>query len=105
MKITDEAIKSVAKGISNFTYHNNLEAVKELMELFNKIAWKELKTADDYIKMYDDNFYTYQTWEDLLESEKDQSDGLTEDELKRELEDKEHGSVWQLPCGWYVQYV
>ena len=105
MQITDEAIKSVAEGISNCVYWNNLQAVKELMELFNKIARKELKTPDDYIDMYDDCFYTYQSWKALVESEKDQSDGLTEDELKRELEDNEHGSVWQLPCGWYVQYV
>ena len=105
MKITDEAIKSVAEGISNYIYRNNLQVTKELMELFNRIARKELKTADDYIDMYDDCFYTYQSWEALVESEKDQNDGLTEEELKRELEDNEHGSVWQLPCGWYVQYV
>lgn len=55
--------------------------------------------------MYDDCFYTYQTWEELVESENDQSDGLSEEELKKELEDDEHDSVWQLPCGWYVQYV
>ena len=105
MQITDEVIKSVAEGISNCVYWNNLQAVKELMELFNKIARKELKTPDDYIDIYNDCFYTYQSWEALVESEKDQNDGLTEEELKRELEDNEHGSVWKLPCGWYVQYV
>lgn len=100
-----EQLKKVAEGISNCVYWNNLQAVKELMELFNKISQRELHTADDYIDMYDDCFYTYQTWEELVESEKDQNDGLTEEELKKELEDDEHGSVWQLPCGWYVQYV
>ena len=105
MLITDEAIKKVAEGISNCVYWNNLQVAKELMELFNKISQRELQTADDYIDMYDDCFYTYQTWEELVESENDQSDGLTEEELKKELEDDEHGSVWQLPCGWYVQYV
>lgn len=62
---------------------------------------KELNSAEDYVKMYDDNFYTYQTWEDLIESEKDQSDGLTEDECKEQI----GKTIWQLPCGWYVQYV
>lgn len=43
--------------------------------------------------MYDNNFYIYQSWEVLVESEKYQSDGLIEEELKRELKDSEHGSV------------
>ena len=51
--------------------------------------------------MYDDNFYTYPTWKELLDSEKDSTDGLTEEECKEQLNE----TIWQLPCGWYVQYV
>lgn len=50
------------------------------------------------------NFFTYPTWDALVESEKEQTDGLTEEELRAEFE-KEPGSIWRLPCGWYVQYV
>ena len=28
-----------------------------------------------------------------------------EKELENELKDENFGSVWKLPCGWYVQYV
>lgn len=104
----NKMIQDVAHDISNFIYWNNLEATKQLMELFDTIAnglHRKLGSAQDYVNMYDDNFYTYETWEELVDSEIDQTDGLTEEELKRELEDNVHGSVWQLPCGWFVQYV
>ena len=103
-----EMVQIISNGISNVCYSNNLQATEELMDLFDKLKEKlhrKLNTADEYIKMYDDHFYTFQSWDALVESEKSQSDGLTEEELKQELEDTEHGSVWKLPCGWYVQYV
>ena len=96
-------IEKVSKQISNCIYNGNLQATMELMELFDSISKKPLHTADDYIQMYDDNFYTYETWEELVKSEECCSDGLTEYEL--EVEFVEHRSIWQLPCGWYVQYV
>ena len=94
-------IKQVMSGLSNFLYWDNEDAIQQLMELFDKISRAELKTADDYIKMYDENFYTYPTWKELLDSEKDSTDGLTEEECKEQLNE----TIWQLPCGWYVQYV
>ena len=50
--------------------------------------------------MYDENFYTYATWDALVYSETDIG-GLTEEECKEQLNE----TIWQLPCGWYVQYV
>ena len=97
------SVKEVAKGLSNYTYAENLQATKELMELFDKISRKPLKTAEDYVKFYDDNFYTFSTWEALVESEKEQSDGFTEIECEEQL--NKNISIWQLPCGWYVQCV
>lgn len=96
-----DMVKQVAPGISNVLYLKNEKATQQLMELFDKLSRVELKTADDYIKMYDDNFYTYPTWKELLDSEKDSTDGLTEEECKEQLNE----TIWQLPCGWYVQYV
>ena len=70
MKLTNVECKKVAENISNPMYSNNLQATKELIELFNKISRKPLKTAEDYVKFYADNFYT------LLILEARQSFGL-----------------------------
>jgi hypothetical protein len=107
--MTAKDIEIVSWNLSNFTYHGNLKATEQLMELFdnivdrfnNKVAHRTLNTPEDYIRMYDDNFYTYQTWEALVESEAEQNNGLTEEECKEEL----NHTIFQLPCGWYVQYV
>lgn len=101
MNERERLISEVSKGLSNYTYADNLQATKELMDLLDKESRKPLSTADDYIKFYDDNFYTFQTWEELVEDEARQTEGLTERELKEQI----GNSVWQLPCGWYVQYV
>lgn len=97
----DIDIKNVARNISNYLYEDNFEATEQLMALFDKIARKPLYTWKDYVKMYDDDFYTYRTWEELVKSEIEQNDGLTEEECKEHL----NHTIWQLPCGWYVQYV
>lgn len=101
MKITDIEIKNVAEKLSNYIYSMNFQATRELMRLFDAISKIPLNTVEEYVKMYDDNFYTYKTWEELIKSEEEQPDGLTEEECKEQL----GKSIWQLPCGWYVQYV
>lgn len=105
MKHKNINVKDVAENLSNFIYADNLQATKELMELFDRIKkmcpLNSLSTWKDYVKMYDDNFYTYQSWTELIESEKEQNDGLTEEECKNAL----NHIIWKLPCGWYVQYV
>lgn len=110
MRLTSEDILNISHSISNWLYADNPQAVKELIKLFDIIYAsgkygflheKPLNTWEDYVRMYDDNFYTYQTWQELVDSEKDQNDGLTEEELKSEI----GNTVWQLPCGWYLQYV
>lgn len=102
MGLTYEDVVMVSEKIPNLLYRKNIQATEELIDLFDAISGGSLRTSADYVRMYDDNFYTYQTWDELVESE---SDGLTEEELLRELEDGIHGSIWMLPCGWYVQYV
>lgn len=110
MKYTEEMIKKVSQGISNPSYKDNLQATKELMELFDYLkehpitklmAEKPLETWEDYVRMYDDNFYTYSTWDELVDSEEEQTDGLTEIECRMEI----NTTIFELPCGWYVQYV
>ena len=107
--MTNANIEDISWGISNPSYNGNLEATRQLVELFdrivgrfnNKLVHRILNNPDDYIRMYDDSFYTYWTWEELVQSEADQSNGLTEEECKEEL----NRTIFQLPCGWYVQYV
>lgn len=108
--MTKSEIEIVSWNLSNFLYHGNLEATEQLMELFNeivdkfnnKVTHRVLETPEDYIDMYDDNFYSYQTWEELVESELEQMPyGLTEEECRGQL----NKTIFQLPCGWYVQYV
>lgn len=101
MKLTNVECKKVANNISNPNYNENLQATKELIELFDKISRKPLKTAEDYVKFYDDNFYTFSTWDSLIQSEEEQTDGLTEIECRMEI----NQTIFQLHCGWYVQYV
>lgn len=99
--MTKTEIEIISYNLSNWTYNGNLEATEQLVSLFNKIARRPLRTPEDYINMYDWNFYTYHTWEALVESEAEQNEGMTEEECHAEF----NKTIWKLPCGWYVQYV
>ena len=99
--MTNVEVKIISYGLSNPTYNGNIEATRQLIDLFETIATRPLRTPEDYINMYDWNFYTYHTWEALVQSEADQNEGFTEEECKEEL----NKTIWKLPCGWYVQYV
>lgn len=101
MKMTRTEIEIVSYGLSNPLYHGNLRATKQLIMLFDRISRSPLKTPEDYINMYDWSFYTYRTWEELVKSEEEQSNGMTEEECK----ENRNINIWRLPCGWYVQYV
>lgn len=94
-------VREVSAGLSNYLYYNRLQETTELMELLGMCSCYPLYSAKDYIEFYDSSFCTYKSWEQLVKSEKDISDGLTEKELKQEI----GKTIWRLPCGWYVQYV
>ena len=99
--MTKTEIEIISWNLSNPSYNGNFEATKQLISLFDKISKRPLKTPQDYIDMYDWNFYTYWTWKELVESEAEQNEGMTEEECKEAL----NHTIWQLPCGWFVQYV
>lgn len=101
MTLTDIEINNISKNISNYFYWDNIEATKQLIKLFDQITKIPLGAWQEYVKLYDNHFYTYSTFKELVESELDQSDGLTEKQCRRQL----NKSIWRLPCGWYVQYV
>lgn len=101
IKLTETEVQKISNSLSNSCYHWNVKVTKELIELFNEISRTPLESWKDYVKMYDNSFYTYKTFEELVKSEEEQSDGLTLEECKEQI----NKSIWQLPCGWYVQYV
>lgn len=94
-------VRKVAANISNKIYASNLQATKELMQLLDQIMKDDIpRTAENYIRAYENNFFTFKTFRELINDEKE-SDGLTE----RECKDQLGKTIWQLPCGWFVQYV
>lgn len=101
INLSETEVQKISNSLSNHNYHWNIKATQELINLFNEISKTPLEYWKDYVTMYDDNFYTYKTFEELVKSEEEQTDGLTLEECKEQL----NNSIWQLPCGWYVQYV
>jgi len=100
-KMDKQLIYDVSQSMPNIIYRNNLQATEELMNLLVSLSKNPLNDVTDYLMMYDMGFFTFQTWEKLLQSENECSDGLTEEQCKEQI----GKSIWQLPCGWYVQYV
>lgn len=97
----DMDYENISQKISNITYRTNIKAVEELVELFNNILKVKPETWEDIVRIYDDSFYTYKTFEELVQSEIEQSNGFTLEECKEQI----GKSIWQLPCGWYVQAI
>lgn len=87
--------------IPNFNYHNNYEATVQLITLLDSLSKNKIKTPDEYANVYHSNFFTYKTWEELVDSEKYSRYGFDEKKLHREF----NKSIWRLPCGWYIQRV
>lgn len=93
-------------GCLSFT----VEETKEIAEIFFtekekgnvRLRCTELESAKDYIREYENNWYRYSTWNELLESESDMgTDGLTLIECERE----KGISIFNLSSGMYVQTV
>ena len=61
-----------------------------------------LNTPADYVDLYDGCFFTFKSWAELVESEKEEGKlALTEEQLKAEL----GRTIFQLPNGWYLERV
>ena len=94
-------IKMVSINISNPLYHGNIETTKQLIKAIEKYVGRSITDWKEYVSIYDWSGFTFKTWEQLLESEKEQSDPMNETECIEEL----NHSIFKLPCGWYVQFV
>ena len=74
----------------NKTYQNRLMETTDLTSLA------------DYIREYECSWYRYDTWDKLLQSEKEQgSEGLSEQDCKKEL----GVTIYRLKSGKYIQTV
>ena len=89
-----------SKLIPNINYRYNYEATVQLISLLDLLSKNRITTPEEYADMYESHFYTYKTWEELVDSEK-YIYGLSENVLHSEF----NKSIWKLPCGWYIQYV
>lgn len=104
-QLNNNEIKQMSESLS-FT----LEETKEIAEIFYaekengncRLRCTELNTVRDYITEYENSWYRYPAWNQLLESEKDQGeDGLTPEQCENE----KGISIFQLTSGMYVQTV
>ena len=93
-------VEEVSDGLTNPVYRGNLEATAQVMNVLERQTSKSLTTVRDYVQAYDDSYYTYVSWDDLLKSEREIGEyGLTEQECLAQLGQ----TIFQLSCGWYVQ--
>lgn len=101
--MTDNDIRYISSVVSNCLYRDNMQATRELVELLDNVCKScSLTIPDDYIKAYDDLCFTYKTFEELIESELEQGVyGFTYEECSSEI----GKSIFQLPCGLWVQLV
>lgn len=61
----------------------------------------KLNTVKDYIYEWECNWYSYSTWEQLLESEAEQNEGYTEEQCEELL----GSAIFRLATGMYIQTV
>lgn len=104
-KLNELEIKEMAKDLDMI-----VEQAKETMETFYnqklnnnfRLNHTELETVDDYVREYENNWYRYITFTELVESEKERGGyGLTEQECI-DLQDE---AIFKLDCGLYIQSV
>lgn len=90
----------------NFT----IEETREIADIFYREKHKDnyrlnstsLDSVEDYIREYDNNWFRYSNWQQLIESEIEQgSDGLDEDECRKLIGE----AIFQLSSGMYIQTV
>ncbi|MCX4355906.1 MAG: hypothetical protein OSJ43_06730 [Oscillospiraceae bacterium] len=96
-----DLVKEVSEFLPNKAYKGNLVATEQLMSLLSEKSDKPLVTSGDYLDFYNDNCLTYTSWKKLVESEKEESSPLTEEELLNLI----GFIIYKLPCGWFVWFI
>lgn len=106
-KLPDAEVKEFMKNFNGMTFDD----VKQIADLFfelkkagdYRLQNTNLDTVADYVEEYCNSWYRYDSFEKLLESEKEQGEayGLTEEECKEEV----GKSIFELKSGWFIQCV
>ncbi len=101
-RLNNNEIKEMSESLF-FTF----KETREIAEIFYtekenencRLRCTELNSVKDYITEYENSWYRYPEWKQLLESEEDQGeDGLTPEECENE----KGISIFQLTSGMYV---
>lgn len=102
-ELTSTDIAFIAQHICCPYYKGDFEATRTMVEVISaKAKPGVLNTPADYVKFYDDNIFTFKSWAELVESEKEEGElALTEEQLKTEL----GRTIFQLPNGWFLERV
>lgn len=102
-ELTSTDIAYIAQGVCCPYYKEDFEATRAMAEAIAAQAKPGvLSTPADYVKLYDDNFFTFKSWAELVASEKEEGElALTEDQLKQEV----GRTIFQLDNGWSLERV
>lgn len=98
---TDIVVNQLSMLLPNKAYRENLEATEQLMALLSEKSQKPLVTVDDYKQFYEDSCLTFTSWEELVESEEEETDKLSEEELRNLID----CIIYELPCGWFIWFI
>lgn len=100
-ELTSTDIAFIAQQICCPYYRGDFEATRAMVEVISAKAKPGLlNTPADYVDLYNGNFYTFKSWTELVESEKEEGElALTEEQLKNEV----GRTIFQLPNGWYLE--
>lgn len=66
-----------------------------------RMRYSLLESLDDYVDLWESDWYRYSTWEELVESENEQNEGLTEEECISLI----GYAIFKLSSGMYIQSV
>lgn len=103
-RLTPEEITAMANAL-DFTSQEAAEIAEifytEKMQGNYRLKFTKLETVEDYIREWENNWYRYPTWEELLKSEEEQNEGLTAEEC----EELQGDAIFRLTTGMYVQSV
>ena len=102
-ELTSTDIAFIAQHIYCPYYRGDFEATRAMVEVISAKAKPGLlNTPADYVDFYDGCLFTFKSWAELVESEKEEGElALTEEQLKTEL----GRTIFQLPNGWFLERV
>ena len=103
-KLTQDEIVKMSKYL-HFTEQESAEIADIFyLEKLNgnyRLNYTKLDNFNDYIIEWENHWYRYNTWKELLQSEDEQADGLT----ASECEELQGSAIFRLTTGMYIQTV